>query len=101
MEAGGIEPPTQPCKGRVFPLAPRPRNAVKKGSHRLEVDLDGVLDVGGVAAGERDADRGADRVGGREDELVARPEALLGQGEPAEAVVLPRVGAREEDDEVR
>ena len=25
MEAGGIEPPTQPCKGRVFPLAPRPR----------------------------------------------------------------------------
>jgi predicted PhzF superfamily epimerase YddE/YHI9 len=25
VEAGGIEPPTQPCKGRVFPLAPRPR----------------------------------------------------------------------------
>src|SRR3954470_7159715 len=28
MEAGGIEPPTQPCKGRVFPLAPRPRGVV-------------------------------------------------------------------------
>ncbi len=25
MEAGGIEPPTPPCKGGVFPLAPRPR----------------------------------------------------------------------------
>ncbi len=25
MEAGGIEPPTEPCKGPVFPLAPRPR----------------------------------------------------------------------------
>ncbi len=25
MEAGGIEPPTPPCKGGVFPLALRPR----------------------------------------------------------------------------
>jgi hypothetical protein len=25
MEARGIEPLTRPCKGRVFPLAPRPR----------------------------------------------------------------------------
>lgn len=25
VEAGGIEPPTPPCKGGVFPLAPRPR----------------------------------------------------------------------------
>src|SRR4029077_7821140 len=25
METAGIEPATQPCKGRVFPLAPRPR----------------------------------------------------------------------------
>ena len=27
MEARGIEPLTRPCKGRVFPLAPRPRRA--------------------------------------------------------------------------
>ena len=31
MEAGGIEPPTQPCKGRVFPLAPRPRGPCSLG----------------------------------------------------------------------
>ena len=32
MEAGGIEPPTQPCKGRVFPLAPRPRAGTAYGA---------------------------------------------------------------------
>ena len=39
MEAGGIEPPTQPCKGRVFPLAPRPRgrNSLRRAAHSAPV----------------------------------------------------------------
>ena len=35
MEAEGIEPSTPPCKGGVFPLAPRPRTGVLDSSRPL------------------------------------------------------------------
>src|SRR5690348_1198942 len=58
-----------------------------------QVDLDGVGDVGRVAAGEDDADRRARALRGVEDHRVAGLEAALREGEAPEAVALPRVGA--------
>src|SRR3954466_5832549 len=65
-----------------------------------EVDLDRVVDVRRVAAGEGDAHRRADALGGVEHERVAGAQARLRQRKAAEAVALPRVRAREEEHEV-
>src|SRR3954451_11166606 len=69
-------------------------------ARRRQVDLDGVGDVGRVAAGEHDADRRAGALGGVEDERVAGAQARLREREAPEAVALPRVRAGEEEHEV-
>src|SRR3954449_20188 len=76
------------------------RCARRDRAHGGEVDLDRVGDVGRVPAGEHDADRRADPLGGVEDERVAGAQACLRQREAAEPVALPRVGAGGEENEV-
>src|SRR4051794_17183158 len=79
----------------------RGTRSLRDGARGGEVDLDGVPDVRRVAAGEHDADRRAGAIGGVEDERVARAQARLREREAPEAVAHPRVGAGEEEDEVR
>jgi hypothetical protein len=83
-------------------VLPRPdRGAARRDrARRREVDLDGVRDVRRVAARERDADGRPGALGGVEDERVARAQAVLRQREAAEAIALPRVRARQEEEEV-
>src|SRR3954452_2248728 len=71
------------------------RCALRHRARGREVDLDRVVDVGRVAAGEHDADRRAGTLGGVEDERVAGAQAGLREREAPEPVALPGVGAGE------
>jgi hypothetical protein len=62
------------------------------------VDLDGVAHVLGVAAGQHHADRDVPQP--VQHQLVARPQAVLGQRQPAKPVALPRVCARQVEGEL-
>ena len=84
---GAARPPS--TKGQVSDAARRDRGGGGG------VDLDGVAHVLRVAAREHDADVRAGRAQPVEHELVAGAQAGLGEREAAEAVALPRVGARE------
>ena len=64
------------------------------------VDVDRVVDVAGVAAGEDDDDGGAGAAQALDDQLVAGPQAGLGQRQAPEAVALERVGAGEVEGDV-
>src|SRR5262249_28178154 len=81
-----------------------PEGSARAGGDRCDgrgVDLDGVARVWRVAAGEHDADRRAGGEQAVEHELIAPSETLLGEGEAAEPVALPRVGAGEVERDVR
>ena len=80
----------------------RVRASVRRGHDRRgrRVDVDRVVDVAGVAAGEDhdDGDTGAAQA--VDDQLVACAQAGLGQGQASEAVALERVGAGEIEGDV-